>query len=476
MDLSLLDADESAGGLRRLREVLVGCGSCKDTIRIPEARMGKSQPCPRCGVLLKVDQFDLSKAKGDLIDMSHLELDTADPLVDDTGHGSTLGGSSIQLEGTGSFAAFNDASSGSMAGSDSSQTQMRELRELNDLKHSGAISNSEYKQRKSEIYSGKSLAIQATSRSADGSGNRPVLGRAEAALPGPIKALIVVAVLGIGGVALWATVLKPAGPSADHTVAKADASAKPTKPKKETEAVVEGPSPEELAAEAQEQARLEAAEAQARVEREAKLAAERAVEEAEAQQRIARRPVAESGLFNSDSEEGSGGSFGGAFAGEQSMVQVEGGLAVTDWPGAAQWPDYRPSGNQPIAQACSVIKRIAVRDDAATIGVAVGGPAFSLEDEDYLAFRQAMHDIFLNHAEAQGIMTGLNVRASDRPVKLGGLQCHRLHATSKANRKVQATIVTTVQDGYAVAYWFAGDRKVYPKFLPTVGTAELGRP
>ncbi|MEM9881759.1 MAG: SHOCT domain-containing protein [Planctomycetota bacterium] len=467
-DLSALDAaDDGAAPVRRLRQVLIGCANCRKTIKVPESRFGRTMACPSCGTLLKVDNFNLGRKSGDLIDLTHLELEPADPLADDDGFGSTVGGSSASF-GTagGSTYALADPggsksggsksggskSGGSLPGaggglgSANSQSQMRELRELNDLKHAGAISNDEYRQRKAEIYAGKTLAVQAMSRSADGSGgNRPVLGRAEsnALLPKPVVALLAVVVLGGAGFAVWATVLQPpADPPAAPAPALVAAAPETPEAAPDPEPVVEAETVEATAATPPTEA----------VEDEPPAEADAADDPGPALPRTM--------MVGLDPVEGS-----------VSVAGTGPVMAVGRWD--VEFPDYTPSGDTAIAKACDVVKRIAVRDDTALIGVAVGPPVTSLDDPAYQTFRRRMTDVFTDHATATRQLGDLVMRDSESTAAFNGVQMHRLHVTSRRDRNARATILTGVQNGQAVSYWFAGHRRLYARFVGTVGRAQL---
>lgn len=462
VDLSGLD-DNQASGVRRLRQVLIGCGVCQKTIKVPESKLGKTAACTSCGVVLKVDAFNLAKAKGDLIDMTHLELEKADLLLDGGSHGSTLGGSSIQLDGsaaggTGGYE-LNMPPAGSMSGVsvNNSQSQMRELRELNDLKHSGQISSQEYRERKKEIYAGKSLAIQAMSRSADGSGNRPVIKRDDKAplLPKPVVFLIVIAILGGGGFAAWSAL--SGGSSSPSNVATT-----PTTP---------GPTDDAAGAGAESSSEDTAA-ADTLAGTEDATAAATTVDppdgEGDATELIstAEFPVT---MFEI---EDSLGTIGVQPNNESDEPAVE--MTITAWP--TEWPTYTVDrgDDRAIGKACQLLQRVTVRDDRALIGVAVGPAAADLDSPVYQGFRQEMHDILIQGAEADGVLEDLNLRTSERTAKLGPLESHRLHITSKSDRTVRATILTGIQDGYCVTYWFAGSKTLYDEFLDTVGQAEFG--
>ncbi|MEM8737542.1 MAG: SHOCT domain-containing protein [Planctomycetota bacterium] len=461
-DFSALESGSDASGVRRLRQVLIGCGACQKTIRVPHSVFGGTMNCTSCGTLLKVDKFDLSKFKGDLVDMTHLELEPGDPLLDGGPHGSTMGGSSIQLDNsnsaTGTGYALNHRSAGGSAAGASandSQTQMRELRELNELKHSGAISNDEYKRRKSEIYAGKTLAIQAMSRAADGgAGNRPVLKRVEGSfLPKPVIALIVLAVIGGAGYGAWVGFLKP--PSSPDTGSGHLAITSPaveTAPETDNASITTPPAGEESAP-GEEPGQSSGTEGG----------------EVDTENPEADLPDPSIGVVSALPPRG------------QTMLRIppeheldRDGPVVSNW--RVPWPDTEVSEEQAIAQACDVVKRMTGPGQEATIGVALGPAATGLEASAYRNFRVQMQSILTDTSRALDPFGSFRFSESERTMSVAGHDWHRLHMTSDTDRATRSTILTGIQDGYAVAYWFVGDRQLYAGFLETVGTAELTQP
>ena len=519
VDLSGLD-DAGGSSVRRLRQILIGCGACQKTIKLPEGRMGGNAACPKCGTMLQFDRFDLSKAKGDLIDMTHLELEPGDPLMDTGGYGSTLGGSAVSFGSAAGRSTSASSSTGSQrslgsshaaaAGlggtSSDSQTQMRELRELNELKHSGAISNDEYKRRKAEIYSGKTLALQAMSRSADGTGgDRPALGRATGGIPPLVKGLVGAAVLGLAAVVVYATVIAPPADSgststpADNTsdaVASTGSEVSATAdPAAADAASGQAPASDETPpalATAAAGSTQDVAVADSTGSTPPPAADDEAAEEttpppgsalagAPAMPPAAGAAGANGSTPAPDDTADSGVSLvdsgSSPEAGDPSAVAVVEELPppppemqVSDWP--VMWEDHVPTMNQPIAQACDKVKRIVLRNDSALIGVSVGQPAETLDDPAYVMYRRAMTDILLEAADAEGVRDSLMVRDSDETFRVGDLTCQVVRASMRG-RSDQAAIITSIQDGYSVSYWFAGSRRAYSMFLDTVGKAVL---
>ena len=448
-----LDAEGDVAA-RTVREILIGCGPCGKSIRLEEHQLGRTAPCPACGTLLAVDAFDLpkpGKRGGGLVDMSHLELDAADPLLGGRGFpadpgGSTLGASS--LHGSGSHAAASgyaltgvDDATSLGGGAGDSQTQMRELRELNDLKHSGGISDAQYKQRKKEIYSGRTMAIQAMSRSSQGvsgASGRAAMGRAKPLLPGPVKTLLTVLGVGVGAYLLWDNVLASDSGSA---VPVAGAPAVPA-----GVVALSAPAPAPAL-----EAVLEAPEVVDPVEAPLALAPDPVQEVPESPVELVVEEVVEEAA---------------------PEPEPEGDWVVTEWPirtGTQTSPDAR----LPLGKACSYVMRLQTRNGKATAGVAIGPLVESMDDPAYQAFCDDQFEIILSSAKARGMLHELEIKQTDKPVRVGRRVVDRLTIEHKTKRTAQAVVLALVQDGRAMAYWFEGQKLAYRSFISAVGTAQI---
>ncbi|MEE9405683.1 MAG: SHOCT domain-containing protein [Algisphaera sp.] len=453
---------------KTVREILVGCGPCGKSIRLKERHLGGQTPCPACGTLLAVDAFDLPKSKkrgATLIDLSHLELEAADPLLGGRGFagdstGSTMGGSSIQMA-TGAGAsgyALEDSGAGLVSSpADNSQRQMSELRELNDLKHSGQISQEEYRNRKKEIYAGRTLAIQALSRSTDGSGPSGRLmggSRRQAILPGPVKALMAAAVIGVGGYLLWSQVLAPmsSGDVAGRSAVEANMSATANRLEATS---IDGESKEEESLDKEVAGDALVADGVSAAD-EASLVDEALALEAGGDVALEGAELGALGDVEPVVEE----------------VVVEDVYVVSSWEVRNTTKAYSDP-TLPIGQACDFVLDLDTRNGNAKIGVAVGPEMESMKNDAFVAFRDAQYQIFLDQAEADEMLKELEVKKSDRLVKVGRRRVHRMSATHKINPSVQANVLTLVHDGRAVAYWFAGNKMAYPSFVKAVGSAVI---
>ena len=213
LDLDALDSGGAAAapGPRRLRNLALRCGACSKIIKIPENRMGAAFTCPKCRTRLMVGRYDLPPTSGSTIDLKHIELEPLDEasLMDGSLAGGSVAGTSFGssvadvgsiagLTGAGTAAGASAAGAtrgGSLAGG-SAQDQMAQVRKLNDLKANGQISEDEYRKRKAAVFATANPVVTTRSR------------RRKARVPGFVKALVVLALLGAGGWFAWDLALR----------------------------------------------------------------------------------------------------------------------------------------------------------------------------------------------------------------------------------------------------------------------------
>ncbi len=475
----------------------ITCTGCQKTLPVAEEHVGKWIRCRGCGTAVQVvgdgptpaaapfagsaqgksrgkaandasavrrmDAREFKKKrKGDsLLGASGLDLGGS------AAGGSAMGGSSAGASG--SFAGM----SGSFAGMDlsgpataDSQSQLWEIKELNRQRAEGSISKEAYKQRRAEIMAGRSLAVQAMSRSADGMGpsaKKPT-GRTMPVLPGPIKALIAVAVLAVGGFVLWETVLKadPDATTLPGQLSTGGGDGAGADGVQQAGVLTPDVSVVDPSADANYDGAAEAVgDAVAGQVGDAAVAAAGAMTP----------PVAESvevpavRLITIDDP-------------TEAMAMPIPGVPVP--PVVAQavawdvpWPDYPADGTTAIGQACPIAKQMVVGDENAIIGVAGGPEATGLDDPAYAAYQAGMHQVLTNVAVTEGVYDDLVIKTSDRPKRMGTLVVDRYYVEHRLRRGVLAMILTGVQDGYCVSYWFAGSSRIVPKFFDLVGSAKL---
>ena len=477
-----LDAEGEVAA-RAIREILIGCGPCGKSIRIKEHELGRTTACPACGTLLAVDAFKLPKAGkrgGGLVDMSHLELEAADPLLGGRGFpagsgGSTMGGTHVQLADSSAGASASgyaltgqDDPTALGGGAGDSQTQMRELRELNDLRHAGGVSDVEYKQRKKDIYAGKTLAIQAMSRSTDGSSNpagRMPTGHDKPLLPGPVKALMALMVVGVVSYVLWDRVLTP---DSGRAVAAAP--------------VVTGVDPAAGVAvdvESEAESKFEP-EPQPKLEPEPQPKLEPELESAPQTVATTEAPVVE--LVETSTAETAAPADRVAAATEAAVEDAASATpaepedadtwVVTEWP-VRNGTQTSPDRSLPLGKACSYVMDIEARNGQAMAGVSIGPEVESMDDPAYAAFRDGQFEFIELSARAEGMLSVLDIERSGEPVRLGRNLVDRLTIEHKTKRTAKAVVLTMVQDGRAMAYWFEGQNRAYRDFVTAVGKAQL---
>ncbi|MEM1446918.1 MAG: SHOCT domain-containing protein [Planctomycetota bacterium] len=511
LDLSLLDDSMSGGSAtaapRKLRSIVVGCGVCSKTIHIPENRKGAVTPCPKCGTPLMVDVPDLPDTAGSTIDFKHLELDpaTEPSLLGDSVAGARLGGTSAsrtstgsrlsrtgrsgttsgsRLGNTGSFA----AGATGMGGATNSQDQMQELRSLNDLKASGALTDEEYRKRKAAIYSsgggsgGATGARAAMSRSASGASERAIKVDTGMQIPGPIKVLAGVGVVALAGFLVWQYGIQPALQMSNQPEPQVAERAEPT-------------AEQRAAAEAAEAERVAQAEREAE---EARVAAEQAEAVTwaslipdlgpEAMEVVLVEPgragpAPEQSVFAMD-EESDDAPVGEQVAGMASAFDTVATLPpaepVETGPRGeiVMWDVLLPEGrtSHPLARQSAFVYQLNRVGETAFIGVGIGPAVSGLED---VAFKQ-----WQRNEVQQPLMTGLarvpgfensRPRVIDREQSIRNLTYQEMTFQGRdAARGNQQVLLTGVQDGFAVFYWFDGHSRVYTSWKrETLGKAVI---
>lgn len=493
LDLSLLDDSMSGetgkAAPRKLRSIVIGCGVCSKTIHIPENRVGAVINCSKCQTPLLVDVPPLPDTAGSTIDFKHLELDPASEpsLLGDSVAGGTLasrtstgsllgrtgrGGTTSGSRGgaTGSFAASTSAA-GATGMASNAQDQMQELRSLNDLKASGAISDDEYKRRKAAIYSGgggglATGARAAMSRSAGGASERAVKVDTGMQIPGPVKLLAGVGVLALAGFLVWQYGIKPALQGFDQPEPQVVERTGPTEAERAAAAEAERIAQEER--EAEEAARL-AAEAEAASW--ASLIPDLGPEAMEVVLVAPGRPgpaPQESVFAMADEEEPDT-----SLAGLASPLDVSAPTpTATSEPVEAalrgeivMWDVLLPEGrsSHPLARQSAFVYQLNRVGETAFIGVGIGPAVSGLDDT---AFKQ-----WQRNEVQQPLMTGLarvsgyedsRPRVIDREQTAGDVTYQEMTFQGRnAARGNQQVLLTGVQDGFAVFYWFDGHARVY---------------
>ncbi|MBB6441438.1 hypothetical protein [Phycisphaera mikurensis] len=513
LDLSLLDADDGGGGAgaapRRIRDLLIGCGACGKSVKIPENRCGTVVRCPKCTTPLKVDCPPPPPGSGKTIDFRHLSLDPVDEpslagadgslagsIAGLTAGATAMGGASgafgLKLDDTGGGSSAGSASGGSTSGRD----QMAELRTLNDLRAEGSISKDEYKKRRAEVMTGgsatASAARAATSRAVGGVRTESLQVKKGFSLPWPVKAAAVLAVVGGVFYGVWILGIAPlleeprVVEEADErpavvaaTPAVEDDTPEAVEPEPELAAEPEGP-PEILMvtpgvpvqpwapAGAEPTTRLAAA-----FEQVEPAGDDPAGPAGQIAQRIAESQQAAAAAQNpapipdpSQPTPEPGSTPGPAVPGEA------GGVAF--WP--VMYPEVR--SRNPLATRSAKTLRMTDQRGQADIGVIVG-PAIpeGVEGEAFRGFQWSLQRELVDGLNREGVYADSIISPGERMQRYGD----RWEAlvTSVRRRSVAArgkviSIGIGEQGGRAVAYWFAGDSALLNDYeREAVGSAVL---
>ena len=490
----------------------ITCTGCQKVLPVAEEHAGKWIRCRGCGTAVQAvmgePDLDAAAPSGVNGGSAVRRMDKREYKQRTATKGeSAAGASGMHLGGSG-FEGFAGGSaagaSGSFAGLDlsgpatpDSQSQLWELKELNRQKAEGEVTKAQYRERKAEIMMGRSLAVQAMSRSADGMAPRSKKprGRQMPVLPGPVRALVVAAAVGTAGLMLWDMVLAPDPDAAGADPAGAVVAEVPPEPDvpgvptvgttgsaaggADVPPVVAPPldTPEESPDEG-------------------------AVGDGDGPV-LAGGAVGVGGMSGvgtpGDPLTSPGGTAGGSTPplpedpDEDVDVDVDRQIVTPELNGgedvlpappeppaparvtpvewSVPWPDAFADDTTAVGRACPIAKQMELGDEDATIGVAGGPEATDLDDPAYAAYRKEMHAILTGFAVEQGVYDDLVIRTSDRPKRMGSLVCDRYYVEHRYRRGLVAMILTGVQDGYCVSYWFSGSKRITPKFFELVGSA-----
>ncbi len=481
LDLSLLDDETEGGGAaakpRRIRDLLIGCGACEKTVKIPENRCGSIVRCPRCDTRLQVDCPPPPPGSGKTVDFRHLSLDPVDePSLDDAA-GSMAG--SFAGRSAGGSLAGGSVSGAAISGRD----QMAELRTLNDLLADGSISRDEHKKRRAEVMTGGSAtgaaARAATSRATGGASARALPGGPSAAIPGPVKALLVLGIVGALGYAVVVMAVLPlveeiqgvaAAPRTDRQVVPPAPRPAPAEAATEADDPPADPEPDGadlalggLSSEAEENGPPDAA--------------------------PAGDPVAAEPPAPTEAVVAVPGSVGGSNPvsppAAASTAAAPAAEPVADLPPGtvAFWPVMHPeyAGSRfPLASLSDRTLRITRADGTADMGVIVGPrlPADAEQRAETLfRFNLKVRRELINGIAALDATADSVIEAAERPRQYGPLEdavITEIRSRNPRSRGDAALVAVAEQTGHAVAYWFSGRSRLLADFEREVaGTAVI---
>ena len=493
----------------------ITCTGCQKVLPVAEEHAGKWIRCRGCGTAVQAvtGEPDHEAAGPSEVDggpavrrMDKREYKQRTAVKGD----SSAGGSGMHLDGPG-FTGFGNAAGesaagagGSFAGLDlsgpatpDSQSQLWELKELNRQKAEGEVTKAQYRERKAEIMAGRTLAVQAMSRSADGMAPRTKKprGRRMPVLPGPVRALVVAAAVGIAGLMLWDTVLTPDPEVADGGLGKvavaevpanADAPGVPAveptgsagagavvPPTSEPPGASPDKSQEEPGDGGVDPVQIAGVPGGAGGTTVAGVDDPSLAQEGETAGDVP--PVLADPDEGSDPDERLAAP---DLNDDNTSALPPEALAPAraepvEW--TVPWPDAFADEATAVGRACPITKQMELGDDDATIGVAGGPEATDRDDPAYAAYRAEMHAILTNLASEQGVYNDLVIKTSDQPKRMGSLVCDRYYVEHRYRRGLVAMILTGVQDGYCVSYWFSGSKRIVPKFFELVGSATFER-
>lgn len=136
--------------------------------------------------------------------------------------------------------------------------------------------------------------------------------------------------------------------------------------------------------------------------------------------------------------------------------------------------DEELAESHPFNTWCDSIKKIESGRISATIGVKAGPVADGFDDPVYISFRNELYDDFRDRIGQAA--PSLEFNALPGAVRTGRAMGERMTGSDPGSRNI-AVLVTTVEDGRAYAYFYAGSNVLLRTFYDeTVGRARLAAP
>lgn len=137
------------------------------------------------------------------------------------------------------------------------------------------------------------------------------------------------------------------------------------------------------------------------------------------------------------------------------------------------YEDARPHSGHPFPDTCRLIKGMPRGRLTAYIAVAVGPKAEGFGDPAYIEYRDELREQF--ESRCKRMSRSLQISALPQPVATGQVMAERMTAANRAESEV-ALLVTTVQEGRAYAYYYAGKTHMVSQFNQTIGRAHVTEP
>jgi len=331
--------------------------------------------------------------------------------------------------------------------------QQEELRRLSQLLQSGQISGDQYKRKRDRILA-KAAALTATSRGADGLVSTKAITVEKSMNPlvlkGAIAAVVVAVVAQVGyivvkKVAAYEPTLEEVAENEPESAPVPDAAPDVDAAPVTTAAATP---PEPMAAAVSEPiAEVEVAEVGA--------VSVRPAVEAEA---VSVRPDPVSEPVAPMSVQSAA-----------SAAPPTGPTLVWDVP----FPDHELSQTHPFRKWCDRVKQIVTGRLNGTIGVKLGPVAADFNDPAYTMFRDELRNDFRNRI---GMLEPNLEFNTVPPGRTGRIIAERMTGADRRSTDI-AVLVTTVQDGRAFAYYFAGPNMMLRTFNDqAVGAAKVAEP
>ncbi|CAN0451498.1 unnamed protein product, partial [Ectocarpus fasciculatus] len=132
----------------------------------------------------------------------------------------------------------------------------------------------------------------------------------------------------------------------------------------------------------------------------------------------------------------------------------------------AMWDIYYPdiTTRHPLGRLSEFTRRYEVGLNSATVGVGVGPAVTGLDDLEYKKWEKLeIRQVLLNGLDKAMDFGSVKPTINDREQTSNGFVYHEMFIDGRgADRGKRTALLTGMQDGFAVHYWFAGASRLYP--------------
>jgi hypothetical protein len=132
----------------------------------------------------------------------------------------------------------------------------------------------------------------------------------------------------------------------------------------------------------------------------------------------------------------------------------------------AFWDIMLPEGRttHPLSRLSAFVHRYDMFGKVAYIGVGIGPKVDGLDDMEFKKWQlREVHQPMINGMARATGYDGARHRLNDRPQTVEDFTFHEMSFEAQGEQRgLRNVILTGVQDGYAMVYWFDGFARIYP--------------